>query len=247
MATAHTRGKTVIFTTCFGNYNDPRLVQDLVAVYTHNGIPTTILPQEHCCGMPKLELGDFAAIARYKDKNIPALAKLVDDGWDIVAPVPSCVLMFKQELPLLFPEEPDVLKVRDAIYDPFEYLMLRHKEGRLNTDFKHALGTISYHVPCHQRVQNIGPKTRELLQMVPGTEIDTIERCSGHDGTYAVKSEFHAAAMKIGSPVFQRVESRQPDHYGSDCPIAGYQIQDGLKTAREPEHPLHLLRTAYGI
>ena len=245
--TSHTRGKVVVFTTCFGNYNSPDLVKDLVAVYTHNGIPVTIVKQEHCCGMPKLELGDFAAIRRSKEANIPQLVRLVDAGWDIVAPVPSCVLMFKQELPLLFPAEPDVLKVRDAIYDPFEYLMLRHKQGKLNTDFKQALGKISYHVPCHQRVQNIGPKTRELLQLVPDTEIDTIERCSGHDGTYAVKSEFHEAAMKIGKPVFERVGNNQPDHYGSDCPIAGYQIQDGLNTDREPEHPLRLLRIAYGI
>ena len=52
---------------------------------------------------------------RAKDVNIPMLAKLVDAGWDIVAPVPSCVLMFKQELPLMFPDDPDVAKVRDAM------------------------------------------------------------------------------------------------------------------------------------
>jgi glycerol-3-phosphate dehydrogenase subunit C len=69
--------------------------------------------------------------------------------------------MFKQELPLMFPDDPDVAKVRGAMYDPFEYLMLRHKYGKLNTDFKQALGKVSYHAACHQRVQNIGPKTGE--------------------------------------------------------------------------------------
>lgn len=89
--------------------------------------------------MPKLELGDLESVAKAKDANIPVLAKLVDEGWDIVAPVPSCVLMFKQELPLMFPYDPQVLKVRDAMYDPFEYLMLRHKEGKLKTEFKQPL------------------------------------------------------------------------------------------------------------
>ncbi len=110
--------------------------------------------------MPKLELGDLEAVASAKEVNIPMLAKLVDEGWDIVAPVPSCVLMFKQELPLMFPDDPDVAKVRDAMFDPFEYLMLRHKYGKLNTDFKNPLGKVSYHAACHQRVQRIGPKTR---------------------------------------------------------------------------------------
>jgi glycerol-3-phosphate dehydrogenase subunit C len=242
-----TRGRVALFATCYGNYNEPHIGEDLIAVFEHNGIPVTLAEKEKCCGMPKLELGDLEAVARAKEANIPVLAKLVDEGWDIVAPVPSCVLMFKQELPLMFPDDPDVAKVKRAIFDPFEYLMLRHKEGKLNTDFKNALGTVSYHVPCHLRVQNIGLKTRELLNLVAGTKIETIERCSGHDGTYAVKSEFHEASMKICRPVVNRVQQANPDHYSSDCPMAGHQIENGLQGNKKPEHPLTLLRLAYGL
>ncbi|MEJ2343850.1 MAG: Fe-S oxidoreductase, partial [Gammaproteobacteria bacterium] len=169
------------------------------------------------------------------------------EGWDIVAPVPSCVLMFKQELPLMFPDDADVLKVRDAMYDPFEYLMLRHKDGKLNTEFANPLGKIGYHASCHLRVQNIGLKTRELLELVPDTEIVAIERCSGHDGTYAVKHEYHDISVKIGRPVVNRVKQAEVDHYGSDCPMAGHQIQNGMADASVAEHPLSLLRKAYGI
>ncbi len=133
------------------------------------------------------------------------------------------------------------------IYDPFEYLMLRHKEGKLRTDFKQKLGKIAYHVPCHLRVQNLGHKTRDLLQLVPQTEIQTIERCSGHDGTYAVKSEFHDISMKIARPVIKRVQDAGADYYTSDCPMAGHQIENGLEDGRAPTHPLTLLRRAYGI
>ena len=245
--TASTRGRVALYATCYGNYNEPQIVEDLVAVFRHNGIPVTIAEKEQCCGMPKLELGDLEAVKRAKEANIPVLAKLVDEGWDIVAPVPSCALMFKQELPLMFPDDLDVQKVKKAMFDPFEYLMLRHKEGKLKTDFKQSLGKVAYHVPCHLRVQNIGLKTRELLQLVPETKIDTIERCSGHDGTYAVKSEFHAASMKICRPVVDRVTASDCDHYSSDCPMAGHQIENGLKNGKQPEHPMTLLRTAYGI
>ena len=95
--------------------------------------------------------------------------------------------MFKQELPLMFPDDADVQEVQARIFDPFEYLMLRHKAGKLKTDFKTQLGKVSYHVPCHQRVQNIGLKTRDVLKLVPGHQVDAIERCSGHNGTYGVK------------------------------------------------------------
>ena len=245
--TAETRGKVVLFTTCYGNRNEPDLNLDLVAVFEHNGIPVKIVSQEKCCGMPKLELGDLETVARHKDTNIPALKQAIDEGYDIVAPIPSCVLMFKQELPLMFPEDADVQAVKTRIFDPFEYLMLRHKEGLLRTDFTGELGKVSYHVPCHLRVQNIGLKTRDVLKLVPNTTVDVIERCSGHNGTYAVKKEFRPASVKIGKPVMNRVQNANPDHYASDCPMAGHQIETGLKEAKEPEHPLKLLRNAYGI
>lgn len=244
---ANTSGKVALFATCYGNYNDPQIGEDIIAVFEHNGIPVTLTEKEQCCGMPKLELGDLDSVAKAKDANIPVLAKLVDEGWDIVAPVPSCALMFKQELPLLFPDEPDVVKVGKAIFDPFEYLAIRHKNGEMNTEFKHELGKISYHVACHQRVQNIGMKTRDVLKLVPGTEVDPIERCSGHDGTYAVKSEFHDISMKIARPVINKVKNFAPDHYTSDCIMAGHQISNGLEGDQEPEHPMTLLRKAYGI
>ena len=242
-----TKGKVALFATCYGNVNEPDVGDDFVAVFEHNDIPVTIAEKEQCCGMPKLELGDLDAVQRAKDANIPVLARLVDQGWDIVAPIPSCALMFRQELPLMFPDDADVQKVGKAIFDPFEYLMLRHKEGMLKTDFKKPLGKVAYHVACHQRVQNVGLKTRDLLALVPDTEVQAIERCSGHDGTYAVKSEFHEHAMKIGRPVVNKIKQMEADHYGSDCMMAGHHIANGLRDGRQPEHPMTLLRTAYGI
>jgi len=244
---AGTRGRVAVFVTCYGNRNEPDIVEDLVAVLEHNGIPVALAREERCCGMPKLELGDLDAVAKLKERNIPALAAMVASGHDIVAAIPSCVLMFKQELPLLFPDDPDVRAVAEHTFDPFEYLMLRHAEGRLRTDFRTPLGKVAYHVPCHLRVQAIGPKTRELLSLVPETKLTTIERCSGHDGTYAVKREFREVSMKIARPVIDRVVAAGAEHLASDCPMAGAQIASGLPGGPAPEHPLRLLRLAYGI
>jgi len=196
-ATETTTGKVALFATCYGNYNEPKIGEDLITVFEHNGLQVQLVQNTVCCGMPKLELGDLDAVSRAKDSNIKILAQLVDEGWDIVTPVPSCTLMYKQELPLMYPDEADVIKVQQAMFDPFEYLMLRYKAGKLKTDFKTPLGKISYHVACHQRVQRIGMKTRDILQLIPDTDVLPIERCSGHDGTYTFKSEFHDTAMKI--------------------------------------------------
>ena len=244
--TAKTRGKVVLYTTCYGNRNHPMIDEDLVAVFEHNNIPMALAEKESCCGMPKLELGDLEAVAKAKDINIPILAAMVDEGWDIVTPIPSCTLMFKQELPLMFPDDEDVAKVRDAMYDPFEYLMLRHKDGELKTEFEKTLGKVSYQVPCHLRVQNIGLKTRDVLQLVPETQVEVIERCSGHDGTYAVKKEFRDISKKIARPVVNKLKRAEADHFVSDCPMAAEQIAQDVEE-HDATNPMSLLRSAYGI
>lgn len=246
-----TPGKVAIYSTCYVNYNEPGIGHDLVRILDHNAIPWRLVEQEACCGMPKLELGDLESVARMKEGNIPQLAALAREGYAILAPIPSCALMFKQELPLMFPDEDDVARVRDAMFDPFEYFIARRKDGLLKEDFKASPGRVSYHVACHLRVQNIGQKTRELLASIPGTEVNTVERCSGHAGTWGVKTEFHERALKIGRPVFRQMSEHpggEVDVIASDCALAGHHIEEGIgpSAAGKVAHPLTLLARAYG-
>lgn len=248
-----TPGKVAIFSTCYVNYNEPGIGHDLVKILAHNEIPAIVVEKEACCGMPKLELGDLDAVARNKDINIPVLAKLAREGYAILTAVPSCTLMFKQELPLMFPDDADVKAVAEAMFDPFEYLVLRHKDGLLKNKFSRSLGKVSYHIPCHLRVQNMGQKTRELLEMIPDTKVTTVERCAGHDGTWGVKSEYFEQSMKIGRPVFRLMGEAAPDYISSDCAIAGRHIQQGMGAgdagtgAAQKQHPITLIRIAYGL
>ena len=242
-----TTGKVALYATCYGNYNVPSLGEDFVKVFEHNEIQIDLVERESCCGMPKLELGDLDSVAKLKEANIPVLASMVDQGYDLVAPIPSCVLMYKQELPLLFPNDEDVLKVQAAFYDPFEYLYLRHKGNEFKTDFANPLGDISYQVACHLRVQNIGLKARDILSLVPNTQVHAIERCSGHDGTYAVKKETREKSVKIARPVVRQVNEKNADHFSSDCPMAATHIANLAEGVEEAKHPISLLRQAYGI
>ena len=246
-------GKVAIFSTCYVNYNEPGLGHDLLKVLQHNEVPAIVVEKEACCGMPKLELGDLETVAKLKQHNIPVLAGLAREGYAILTAVPSCTLMFKQELPLLFPDDDDVKAVRDAMFDPFEYFIMRNRDGLLRTDFKKPLGKVSYHIPCHLRVQNMGQKTRELLELVPQTEVNTVERCAGHDGTWGVKAEFFSDSMKIGRPVFRQMASAAPNYVSSDCAIAARHIEQGIADGKlvegpfEKQHPLTLIRLAYGL
>jgi len=246
-----TPGKVAIYSTCYVNYNEPGIGHDLLAILEHNEIPYVMVEKEACCGMPKLEQGDLEGVAEKKAINIPQLAKLAKEGYAILTPVPSCTLMYKQELPLMFPDCADTQAVKAAMWDPFEYFVARNRDGLLKTEFNHSLGNVSYHIPCHSRVQNVGRKTADMLQMIPDTKINVVERCSGHAGTYGVKKEYHQMSLKIGKPVFKAMANEAPDYISSDCQLAGHHIEQGMEVnglkPAEMAHPLSLLRKAYGI
>ena len=250
-----TPGKVVIYATCYVNYNEPGIGQDLLRILDHNDIPYELVSKEKCCGMPKLELGDLDSVDANKKINIPLLAAYAEQGYAILSAVPSCTLMFKQELPLMYPNDAHTQLVKEHTWDPFEYLMARKRDGLLKTEFSHALGNISYHMPCHGRVQNIGKKTEEMLKMVPDTTVNTVERCSGHAGTYGVKKATHAQAMKIGKPVVKAMATMKdgsaPDYISSDCPLGGHHIAQGFAANAQPvpelQHPISLVAKAYGL
>jgi Fe-S oxidoreductase len=249
-----TPGKVAIFATCYVNYNEPGIGEDLLKVLDHNAVPYEIVDKEQCCGMPRLELGDLDGVQAAWAANMPVLAHYAREGYAILSAVPSCTLMFKQELPLMFPDDADTQLVKEAMFDPFEYLIARHKDGLLKTDFKAALGRVSYHIPCHGRVQNIGKKTEEMFKLIGQSvevKLNTVERCSGHAGTYGVKELYHPVAMKIGKPVFKAMAKDGPDTIASDCPMAGHHIAQGMALAGTPApnlaHPLSLVRIAYGL
>ena len=244
-------GKAAIFSTCYVNYNEPGIGNDLLRLLAHFEVPYEVVAGDACCGMPKLEIGDLDRVEALASRNIPLLAPLARAGYAILTPVPSCTLMFKQELPLLLPEDRDVRAVADAMFDPFEYFVLRERDGLLGKPFRRGLGKVSYHIPCHSRVQNVGQKTREALEWIPDTTVNTVERCAGHDGSWGVKREFFADSMKIGKPVFARMADGEPDFISSDCPIAGRRIEQGIAQGSGGKarklHPLTLLCIAYGL
>lgn len=247
-----TTGKVAFFLGCYGKFSQPDIYIDAIKVFRHNDIQVTII-NEHdvCCGMPKLELGDLESVELYKKKNLTVLKEFIDRGFDIVSLTPSCVLMFKQELPLLFPEDKDLLNVSERFFDPFEYLSYRYKKGLLKCDFRKSIGKIFYHSACHQRVQNIGAKTYEILKLIPNTELVVANRCSGHDGTYALKKETYDKSVKIVKPILKQVHESKVNLIASDCSMASMHIAHNSSRSNNKDyqsvHPISLLCSAYKL
>ncbi len=246
--------KAVIYASCFGEYNAPDIVLDARAVLAKNGIDAAIVYPE-CCGMPQLEQGDIERVAGKAKSIAQALKTYVDDGYDIVVPVASCALMLKFEWPLIEPDDANVLALAQATFDVTEYVVdIANKEG-LAEGLRPLEGGITAHIACHARAQNMGRKAQELLKLIPDTETQVIERCSGHGGSWGVMKEFFEVGMKVGAPVFRDAAKQGSAYVVSECPLARDQIVQGMERKDAPlegpgkalRHPVQLLARAYGL
>jgi glycerol-3-phosphate dehydrogenase subunit C len=235
--------RVVLFVTCSVNANNPEIGRAAVAVLEKNGCEV-VVPAQRCCGMPFLESGDLDSARECRSNNVTSLLPFVRAGYTIVSSGPTCSLMLRKEYPVLGPED-EAKEIAARTLDLCEYLMRRHAAGRLSTDFERSPGRVLYQVACHLKVQDIGFKSRDLLQLIPGSEVVTIERCTGHDGTWSMKTEYFPTSMKIGKPVFDAIRAERPDRVATDCPLAGLQIQQG--TGQRAKHPIQIFAEAYGL
>lgn len=234
--------KVVLFPTCSVEWNRPDIGKAAVQVLEQNNVEVAVeYPQ--CCGMPFYDVGDVKAANEARTALVGALKSWVARGYTIVTPGPSCSLMIKKEYPWLSKDE-DTLGVAKGTRDLCEFLMELKTKGLLSLQFPKAPATIAYHLPCHLKVQNIGYKSRDLLAAT-GAKVTMVEKCSGHDGTWAMKAEYFEESMKVGQKLFDGLAAAKAEILASDCALAGVQIRQGMGTS--VLHPIEVIRNAYGL
>lgn len=245
--------KAVLFATCFVNYNNPAIGVAALRVLALNGVETKVV-YSGCCGMPQLEHGDYTDVAARARLTAAELGAWIDQGYDIIAPIPSCALMFKFEWPLIVADDPAVRRLAEHTADITEYIVdIANTEG-LADGLEPLAGGIAVHLACHARAQNMGPKVVDMLKLIPDTELTVIERCSGHGGSWGIKKEFFEVALKVGNPVARQALKAEARYLVSECPLAGEHIRQGMERLAdsaleitESDHPIALFARAYGL
>jgi len=252
--------KAVIYATCFGNYNEPDIGLAARAVLAKNGVRTEVT-YAGCCGMPQLEQGDVARVAERAKTIAAEMARWIDDGYDVVALVPSCALMLKFEWPLILPDDENVKRLSAATHDVAEYVVGIAKKEGLAEGLGPIDGDVTMHLACHARAQNMGPKAAEMLRLIPETRVAIVERCSGHGGSWGAMKDNFETALKVGKPVArqavkalqQSAEKGRKRYVSSECPLAGRHIVQGIEREdasveiADAPHPIKLFAAAYGL
>ncbi len=245
--------KAVLYATCFVNYNNPGIGEAARKVLALNGVETKVV-YPSCCGMPQLEQGDVQRVAATAAKVAAELEQYVQDGWDIIALVPSCALMLKFEWPLLVPDNAQVKALAQATFDVSEYIVDIAKRSGLAPGLQALEGGVTLHIACHARAQNMGQKAAEMLRLIPGADVGVIERCSGHGGSWGVLKDNFEIALKVGKPVANTAIKQKKAYVASECPLAGDHIVQGMQridaasmVVDHATHPVELFARAYGL
>lgn len=243
--------KAVLFATCFVNYNNPGVGEAARLVLAHNGVETQVA-YPGCCGMPFLEQGNLEKVAAQAVRVSADMAAFIDKGYDVIALTASCGLMFKTEWPLLLPEHENVRALADATFDIDEYIVdIARKEG-LAPGLQAVEGGVTAHLACHARAQNMGPKSAEMMKLIPGVKVDVVERCSGHGGTFGVMKETFDIAMKVGKSAARNVAKTGNKYVTSDCPLAAKHLVQEIREIGDAQiptaqHPIEIMARAWGL
>jgi glycerol-3-phosphate dehydrogenase subunit C len=244
--------KAVLYATCFVNYNNPEIGTATRAVLAKNGVATEVV-YPRCCGMPQFERGDVARVAEHARTVSDALLPYVEDGYDVIAMVPSCALMLKFEWPLILPGDEKIKQLSNATFDVSEYVVDIARHEGLEPGLAPLPGGVAVHIACHARAQNMGQKATEMLKLIPEADLAVIERCSGHGGSWGVFKGNFETALKVGRPVARQAVNAAKAFVASECPLAGEHIVQGMERLdgnAAPEsswHPIQLFARAYGL
>lgn len=237
--------RVALFFTCMVNNNKPWIGKQFVEILELHNIEV-LMPQQECCGMPELGTGELDRVYAKVDRNVKRLIGLVDAGYKLIVMSPSCSMMMRTEYALYATDKAAARRIQDAVIDPCEYLMQLHRKKKLKTDFPTQIAEkITYHVPCHLKVQNIGFQSRDLLKLLPNTQVTTVQQCSGHDGSWSMKQEYYEISLDIGKKLFGAIERNKPAIVASDCSLAHLHIQEG--TAESALHPIEIIYQAMGL
>lgn len=245
--------KAVIFATCFANYNNPGIGEAALKVLAKNGVEAEVI-YPRCCGMPQLEQGDLARVADSARITAAMLRPYIEQNKSIIALVPSCALMMKFEWPLIVPDDENVKVLAQAAYDITEYVVEIAGQVGMSDGLSPLPGGIALHLACHARAQNMGPKGAEMLRLIPDTDVSVVERCSGHGGSWGIKTGNFEVATKFARQTVKRAADANKTYLASECPLAGKHIAQGFEGLGESTqktveslHPIQILAKAYGL
>ncbi|MEQ8785566.1 MAG: anaerobic glycerol-3-phosphate dehydrogenase subunit C [Pirellulaceae bacterium] len=237
--------KVLYFVDVYANWHDVDLAEAFVTVLEHNGVPVYVHPGQLASGMARLSKGAVEAAREIARRNVAVLVDAVRQGYQIVCTEPSAALCLTHEYPNLLDDD-DARLVAQHTSEACTYLWRLHLDGKLALDLKPVNTTLGYHQPCHLKALGVGSPGENLLRLVPGLSVTSLDRgCSGMAGTFGLKRQNYRASLRAGWGLISSLRDPAINLGATECSACKMQMEQG--TTKPTIHPIKILAMAYGL
>ncbi len=230
-------GKIVFFPGCYMDIYDTQASLDMTQVLNLLGYEVIVPKGLVCCGLPMVANGFIDDARKNAAKNIEVLAPYLREQIPVLTGCPSCALMFKADIPELFPE---LEFFGTSVHDMQEFVLEKVRACSLGLQLAGSPLSVVYHAPCHLRAQGIGLPGLELLHLVKNLNVVNADAgCCGISGSYGFKNASYAISMQVGAELFQAIKESGATMGVSECGTCRLQMTHGSKLPAV--HPLSLV------
>lgn len=194
-----------------------------------------------CCGRTFLSAGLVDEAKAELDRLVAAFAPFAARGVPIVGLEPSCLLTLRDELASL--RKDNDAKAVGAHALTFEEFLVREAEaGRLQLPLGAVADKAMVHGHCHQKSFGAFKPVEQVLRLVPGLKVETIESsCCGMAGAFGYGADTYDASIEMAElsllPAVRRAD--QTTLVVADGTSCRHQIHDGAQ--REALHVIRVL------
>jgi Fe-S oxidoreductase len=187
----------ILWPDTFTNFFEPEIGAAAVEVLERAGFSVTV-PQEHlCCGRPLYDYGFLQRARSYGERTIEALRDEIRAGTPVVGVEPSCVAVFRDDLPKLLPDDEDAKRLSRQTFHLAQFLCEQVDGYEPPPLARHAL----LHGHCHERATEGFEPTQKLLEKM-GLQVATPDSgCCGMAGAWGYEDSHYDVSMACGERV----------------------------------------------
>jgi FAD/FMN-containing dehydrogenase/Fe-S oxidoreductase len=237
----------LLFADTFNRYFEPDNLRAAIKVLTaggyrvHVAAPPSRRARPLCCGRTFLAVGKVDEARSEAERVLAAVEPYVARGVPVVGLEPSCLLSFRDEMPALMRDE-RAARLSSHAYLFEEFLTREAAAGRLKLPLRPIAARALVHGHCHQKAFDAFRPVEQVLNMIPGLAVETIESsCCGMAGSFGYAAETIEVSLAMGElSLLPAVRNQHADTVivadGTSC---RHQIKDG--TGREALHVARVL------
>jgi FAD/FMN-containing dehydrogenase/Fe-S oxidoreductase len=189
--------RVILWPDTFNDQFTPKVAQAAVEVLEHAGCEVIVPEKDLCCGRPLYDYGMLSTARKWLLQILEALRPEIRAGTPVIGLEPSCVSVFRDEMPNLLHGEQDAERLRQQVFLLSEFLAEKlpgYKPPELT-------GKVIVHGHCHHKSVLRFEEEVQLLRK-SGLDVTVLDSgCCGMAGAFGYEREHYDVSIACGERV----------------------------------------------